>query len=98
MNPGEPTRPDDSVIQSEVISRKGYLTTVRAYLGRSIVSPVCELTLLTELFASISRQPWLVVEDAITHIRYRVKVSSVCFEGRRLPVYRAQEIRRNLEP
>ena len=91
--PGEPTRPDDSVIQSEVIRRKGNLTTVRAYLGRSVASPKCELTLPTELFANIPCLFWLQVEDALTHARYQVKVSSVAVEGRRMPVYLAQEIR-----
>ena len=85
-------RPDDSVIQSEVLVRKGKLITVRAYLGRSAASPKCELTLPTELFASIPLRLWLQVEDALTHIRYRVKLSAVAVEGRRMPVYHAQEI------
>ena len=93
MTPNEPTRPDDSVIQSEVLRRTDTLTTVRAYLGRTAASPKCELTLPTELFASIPLRLWLQVEDALTHARYRVKVSAVAVEGRRMPVYLAQEIR-----
>ena len=89
----EPTCPNDFAIQSEVLGRKGKLTTVRAYLGRSAASPKCELTLPTQLFASITRMPWLLVEDALTHARYRVKVSAVAVEGRRMPVYLVQEIR-----
>ena len=92
LNPSEPTRPCDSAIRSEVIRRKGNLTTVHAYLGRSAASPKCELTLPTELFASIPLRFWLQVEDALTHARYRVKLSAIAVEGRRLPVYIAQEI------
>ena len=93
VNGGGHMRPDDSVIQSEVIGRKGNLTTVRVYLGRSAVSPIGELTLEAKLFPSIQHKSWLLVEDAVTRTRYRVKVQSITVKARRLPVYRAQEIR-----
>ena len=51
------------------------------------------MTLPAELFSSIPLRFWLQVEDAVTHIRYRVKVSAITVEGRRMPVYLAQEIR-----
>ncbi len=82
----------DLAIPSEVVERKGSLTRVRAYLGRAANSPTREVTLPAELFASINIQRWLLVEDAITHTRYRVKVRSNIVNARRMPVYYVQEI------
>ena len=93
MNGAEVTLPSHSVIQSEVLRRKGNLTTVRTFLGRSAESLKCELTLSAELLASITRKAWCLVEDATTHARYRVKVTTIAAEGCRVPVYFAQEIR-----
>jgi hypothetical protein len=87
VTPSKPKHPDASLIQSAVIQQRDGFTMVRAYLGRSILSPVCELTLPTRQFAIITRQSWIQVKDVISHTIYRVKVSSVAFEGRRLPVF-----------